>query len=93
MQPEFTIFLKVEKVLIGGFDMSRINRKNYLDNIRWITILVVVIFHIFFYYNNIGVTSMFMGLADNPSVEGAAPTITFAGIYQYAVYQWFMLLL
>lgn len=55
--------------------------------------MVVVIFHIFFYYNNIDVTSMFKGLADNPSVEGVAPTITFAGIYQYAVYQWFMLLL
>ena len=73
--------------------MSSINRKNYLDNIRWITILVVVVFHIFFYYNNIGVTPMFKGLADNPSVEGVAPAITFAGIYQHAVYQWFMLLL
>ena len=73
--------------------MSSINRKNFLDNIRWITILVVVFFHIFFYYNNIGVTPMFRGLAENSSVEGVAPTITFAGIYQYAVYQWFMLLL
>ena len=73
--------------------MSSINRKNFLDNIRWITILVVVFFHIFFYYNNIGVTPMFRGLADNSSVKGVAPTITFAGIYQYAVYQWFMLLL
>lgn len=24
----------------------------FLDNIRWITILLVVVFHIFFYYNN-----------------------------------------
>lgn len=73
--------------------MSSINRKKFLDNIRWITILVVVFFHIFFYYNNIGVTPMFRGLAENSPVEGVTPTITFAGIYQYAVYPWFMLLL
>ena len=24
----------------------------FLDNIRWITILLVVVFHIFFYFNN-----------------------------------------
>lgn len=73
--------------------MSTVNRKNYLDNIRWITILLVVIFHVFFYYHNIGVAPMFKGLADNPSAKGMAATITSAGVYQYAVYQWFMLLL
>ena len=73
--------------------MSSVNRKNYLDNIRWITILLVVIFHVFFYYNNIGVAPMFKGLTDNPLDEGKVATVTVAGTYQYAVYQWFMLLL
>lgn len=62
-------------------------RKRYLDNIRWMTILLVVIFHIFFYYNNIGTTAMFEGATD---YDGR---ITFGGLYQYFVYPWFMLLL
>ncbi|WP_192846120.1 hypothetical protein [Anaerostipes sp. 494a] len=33
-------------------------RKLYLDNIRWITILLVVIFHSFYYYNNIDVVNI-----------------------------------
>ncbi|MDD5900632.1 MAG: acyltransferase [Lachnospiraceae bacterium] len=73
--------------------MNNVKRKNYLDNIRWITILIVVAFHVFYYYNNIGVTPMFTGLSDNPVIQGGAVTVTFGGVFQYAVYQWFMLLL
>ena len=62
-------------------------RKHYLDNIRFLTIFFVVIFHVYFYYNNIGTEAMFAGLIP---YEGA---VTFAGIYQYFVYPWFMLLL
>lgn len=62
-------------------------RKNYLDNIRWITIILVVIFHIYFYYNNIGIDAMFAGVSP---FEGQ---ITFAGLFQYIVYPWFMVLL
>lgn len=73
--------------------METVERKRWIDNLRWITILIVVIFHVFYYYNNIGIGAMFPGLPENPAVEGAAPAITFAGIVQYSVYQWFMLLL
>ena len=52
-------------------------RKHYLDNIRFLTIFFVVIFHVYFYYNNIGTEAMFAGLKP---YEGA---VTFAGIYQY----------
>lgn len=69
------------------------DRKKWIDNLRWITILIVVVFHVFYYYNNIGQTAMFSRLPANPSMEGAKASITFAGIFQYAVYQWFMLLL
>ena len=62
-------------------------RKHYLDNIRFLTIFFVVIFHVYFYYNNIGTEAMFAGLKP---YEGA---VTFTGIYQYFVYPWFMLLL
>lgn len=69
-------------------------RKHWLDNIRWITILVVVVFHVFFYYNNIGDNeAIFQRLAANPAAEGEKASVTFAGIFQYSVYQWFMLLL
>ena len=30
-------------------------RKYYLDNIRWITVIIVVIYHVFYMYNAEGV--------------------------------------
>ncbi len=64
-------------------------RKNYLDNIRWCTIICVVFFHVFFFFNNIGITAIFKGLPEYHQGDG----MSFAGIYQYAVYPWFMTLL
>lgn len=64
-------------------------RRYYLDNIRWFTIVLVMIFHVFFYFNNIGTTAVFPGLAEYQRSKG----MTLAGIYQYAVYPWFMTLL
>lgn len=48
---------------------------------------MVVIFHVFFYYNNIGTPAMFAGL---PEYTGQ---ISLAGLFQYFVYPWFMLIL
>ncbi len=62
-------------------------RKHYLDNLRWIVILMVVIFHAGYFYNNIGISAIFSGL---PEFSG---TIMGMGLYQYFVYPWFMLLL
>ena len=31
-------------------------RKHYLDNIRWITVVIVVIYHVFFMYNAEGIS-------------------------------------
>lgn len=82
------------------------DRKAWIDNLRWITILIVVVFHIFFFYNNIDINPMFDKLGPNtsPVIPGTKPVEyasqvlpfsqwTFAGVFQYAVYQWFMLLL
>lgn len=66
--------------------MEKQKRKYYLDNIRWITIMIVVVFHIFYYYHNLGVDAMFAGLPQSDKV-------TFASLFQYGVYQWFMVLL
>ena len=55
-------------------EMEIFMRKHYLDNIRFLTIFFVVIFHVYFYYNNIGTEAMFAGLKP---YEGA---VTFAGI-------------
>lgn len=62
-------------------------RKYYMDNMRWVTILLVVIFHVFYYYNNIGIVAMF------PGAEVYEGQMSFAGVFQYFVYPWFMLLL
>ena len=32
-------------------------RKNYLDNIRWITLCVVILYHVFYIFNSSGVIS------------------------------------
>lgn len=82
------------------------DRKAWIDNLRWITILIVVVFHIFFFYDNIDSVPMFQKLGPNtsPVIPGTEPVEyasqvlpfsqwTFAGVFQYAVYQWFMLLL
>ena len=69
------------------------NRKAWLDNIRWMTIVIVVIYHVFYYYHNIGVEPMFEGLASNPAEEGAKASVTAVAVFQYFVYPWFMMLL
>ena len=68
-------------------------RKAWLDNIRWITIVIVVIYHVFYYYHNIGVDPMFARLAPNPATEGEAASVTLVALFQYFVYPWFMMLL
>jgi peptidoglycan/LPS O-acetylase OafA/YrhL len=57
-------------------------RKYYLDNIRWMTIVVVVVYHVFYMYNAEG-------------LQGVAGKITdldvqYWDLYQYAVYPWIM---
>ena len=61
------------------------SRKHYLDNIRWITVVLVVIYHVIYMYNGEG-------------IQGVAGKITdldaqYYDVYQYFVYPWFMLLL
>ena len=57
-------------------------RKHYLDNIRWITVVIVVIYHVFYMYNAEGI---FGGLG---KITGL-PVQPY-DIFQYFVYPWFM---
>lgn len=57
-------------------------RKNYLDNIRWITVLLVIIYHIIYIYNCSGVIT-------NMNVQG----IPIFDAFDIFLYPWFMCLL
>lgn len=60
-------------------------RKTYLDNIRWITVILVVIYHVFYMYNGEGIPGVVGKITD---LE-----VQYWDIYQYIVYPWFMGLL
>ena len=58
-------------------------RKYYLDNIRWATVLLVMIYHVFYLFNSEGI---FGGI-------GAFSAVQYQDTLLYAVYPWFMALL
>ena len=57
-------------------------RKYYLDNIRWITVVIVVIYHVLYMYNAEGVLG---GLGQITKLSTQP-----YDIFQYLVYPWFM---
>lgn len=57
-------------------------RKYYLDNIRWATILLVIVYHVVYLFNSVGVIT-------NMDVQG----IPQMDVLLYFVYPWFMNLL
>lgn len=58
-------------------------RKSYLDNIRWATVILVLIYHVFYMFNGVGVLGGIPGAANIPVFDMAACII----------YPWFMVLL
>lgn len=58
-------------------------RKFYLDNIRWATILLVMIYHVFYMFNAVGVLG---GV-------GSFHEVQYQDGFLYFVYPWFMVLL
>ena len=58
-------------------------RKTYVDNIRWMTVVTVVIYHVLYMFNGV-VTS---------GVIGPFEPVQYQDACQYFVYPWFMLLL
>ena len=57
-------------------------RKHYLDNIRWITVVIVVIYHVFYMYNAEGISG---GLQKITNLE-----VQYYDAFMYLVYPWFM---
>ena len=58
-------------------------RKYYLDNIRWITVVLVVIYHVVFMFNGV-VTDLVVGPFHPMQIQDAL---------EYLLYPWFMVLL
>ena len=60
-------------------------RKSYLDNIRWVTVVSVVFFHVLYMYNGEGIAGT---LGKITSLE-----VQYYDAYMYIVYPWFMVIL
>ena len=58
-------------------------RKAYLDNIRWITVVLVVIYHVIYIFNGVIQHGIIGPFSEHQPQD----------TYQYIVYPWFMLLL
>jgi peptidoglycan/LPS O-acetylase OafA/YrhL len=57
-----------------------------LDNIRWVTVLLVLFYHVIYFYNNKGVFGGIGGFVDDPMKQPQ-------DIVMYILYPWFMMLL
>ncbi len=60
-------------------------RKYYLDNIKWFTVVLVVIYHVFYMYNGEGILGVVGKITDLP--------VQYYDVYQYIVFPWFMMVL
>lgn len=58
-------------------------RKYYLDNIRWSTVVLVVVYHVIYMYNGVVTAGVIGPFSDTQYQDGL----------QYLLYPWFMLLL
>jgi surface polysaccharide O-acyltransferase-like enzyme len=59
-------------------------RKNWIDNLRWVTVLLVLLYHVIYFYNNKGVFGGIGGFGDGPQYQD---------VVMYILYPWFMPLL
>ena len=61
-------------------------RKNWIDNLRWFTVLLVLLYHVFYFYNNKGVFGGVGGFDPDPMKQPQ-------DIVMYILYPWFMMML
>ena len=59
-------------------------RKHWIDNLRWVTVLLVLLYHVIYFYNNKGVFGGIGGFGDGPQYQD---------VVMYILYPWFMPLL
>ena len=62
-------------------------RKHWIDNLRWATVLLVLFYHVFYFYNNKGVFGGIGGFGDYPECR------QYQDIVMYILYPFFMPLL
>lgn len=62
-------------------------RKHWIDNLRWVTVLLVLFYHVFYFYNNKGVFGGIGGFGEFPEYK------QYQDIVMYILYPWFMPLL
>lgn len=74
-----------EKITCVEIDQGnhKCQRKAYLDNIRWITVVIVVIYHVIYMYNGVQPFGVLGAFHENQIQDG----------FMYFVYPWFMALL
>ena len=56
-------------------------RKDWIDNLRWVTVLLVLLYHVVYFYNNKGVFGGIGGFGDGPQYQDAV---------MYILYPWIM---
>ena len=44
-------------------------RKHWIDNLRWVTVLLVLLYHVVYFYNNKGVFGGIGGFGDGPQYQ------------------------
>ncbi len=62
-------------------------RKHWIDNLRWVTVLLVLFYHVIYFYNNKGVFGGIGGFGPYPECK------QYQDIVMYILYPWFMPLL
>ena len=59
-------------------------RKHFLDNLRWVTVLLVLFYHVIYFYNNKGVFGGIGGFGEYPQYN------QYQDVIMYILYPWFM---
>ena len=59
-------------------------RKHWIDNLRWVTVLLVLLYHVIYFYNNKGVFGGIGGFVDYPQCP------QYQDVVMYILYPWFM---
>ena len=62
-------------------------RKHWIDNLRWVTVLLVLFYHVIYFYNNKGVFGGIGGFGEWPACK------QWQDVVMYILYPWFMPLL
>lgn len=62
-------------------------RKHWMDNLRWVTVLLVLFYHVIYFYNNKGVFGGIGGFGEYPDFP------QYQDVVMYILYPWFMPLL